>query len=243
MPQGKLRFLVASVLWLLVALTFDTVAGFRALGDDDEEFSEILAVPCVARLSQCPPQGCGGDPQLDLLKNINYPADSPDDTWNIGYIVGLNDVSPRRWVSGSPRDSLAAIYEGSQVQITAYLISAHVTSTPESTNCYLTGTTNNDYHLNLVDDPSLGLSSSVVAEITPRYRLRGWTLTKLRRIASHAMYVRVTGWLLFDSQHANFPPATRATAWEIHPVTYFEICNGRVQDCDAGVGWVPLESF
>jgi hypothetical protein len=44
-------------------------------------------------------------------------------------------------------------------------------------------------------------------------------------------WVRVTGWLLFDAEHANAAENTapgrarnwRASAWEIHPITAVEV--------------------
>jgi hypothetical protein len=35
----------------------------------------------------------------------------------------------------------------------------------------------------------------------------------------------------------------RATAWEVHPVTGFEVCQGTKKQCDAGDKWVALESL
>jgi hypothetical protein len=72
----------------------------------------------------------------------------------------------------------------------------------------------------------------VIVEVTPpmrdRARARGvdWSVDALRAklVGRH---VRFTGWLLFDSEHADEAENTnpggrdnwRATAWEIHPVT------------------------
>jgi hypothetical protein len=57
-----------------------------------------------------------------------------------------------------------------------------------------------------------------------------WSETSLKKdLVGH--YCRFEGWLFFDSHHAaeaeNTAPRSqnnwRATAWEIHPVTKFEI--------------------
>jgi hypothetical protein len=32
-------------------------------------------------------------------------------------------------------------------------------------------------------------------------------------------------------------PLHRATSWEVHPVTKFEVCNSTVAKCKAGTGW------
>jgi hypothetical protein len=32
-------------------------------------------------------------------------------------------------------------------------------------------------------------------------------------------------------------PVNRASDWEVHPVTTFEVCNWTIAQCRAGVGW------
>lgn len=74
----------------------------------------------------------------------------------------------------------------------------------------------------------------MIAEVTPRWRAvmvrRGidWSTDTLRNTICHH-WVRVTGWLLFDFEHAGRsqntatqPGVWRATAWEIHPITSIE---------------------
>ena len=55
------------------------------------------------------------------------------------------------------------------------------------------------------------------------------------------------GYLLFDDEHWNFPtrtPPLRATAWEIHPVTGFEVCPPHTTClADGDTGWVVLENY
>ena len=196
--------------------------------------------PCVQTLAQCDRDGCGGDPRLNEQKNRTDQATDPE-PWTISQIVALNEESPTSWTSGADRGELEELGEGTPVRVSGYLIDAFVTRTPESTNCFLRGTENNDFHLNLVRRRDLDKSMSVVAEITPRLRRTGWTIGKLQALAEQTRYVRVTGWLMFDSAH---PGASnhRATAWEIHPVTRFEVCTSTVASCNAGSGWRPLES-
>ena len=71
----------------------------------------------------------------------------------------------------------------------------------------------------------------VIVEVTPRWRAmlaaRGvdWSTATLRRQLL-GRWVRVSGWLLFDAEHANaatntapgHPHDWRATAWEVHPI-------------------------
>lgn len=82
--------------------------------------------------------------------------------------------------------------------------------------------------------------TSVIVEMTPHYRslfqAARWTLDALRAVRGRQ--VRVLGQLILDSEHnipsqncaiaTTAPQGTacwRATAWELHPVTRFEVCN------------------
>ncbi len=94
-----------------------------------------------------------------------------------------------------------------------------------------------DTHIELVlDSADTGRPRRVIVEVTPRVRAQmaaqgvDWSTQALQReFVGH--WVRVSGWLLFDTDHvkqsANTAPASpdvwRATAWEVHPVTGIEI--------------------
>ncbi len=94
-----------------------------------------------------------------------------------------------------------------------------------------------DTHISLVLDPTRhGLP--VIVEVTPRWRAMmaaqhvDWSTTALRKQLL-GRWARVTGWLLFDYEHANAATNTapgrprnwRATAWEIHPITALEVVS------------------
>lgn len=199
--------------------------------------------PCVQTLAQCDNDGCGGDPKLNAKKNITQAASNPED-WTISQIVALEEESPRGWSSGRDRDELEEIAEGTEVRVKGYLIDAFVTRTPESTNCFLRGPENNDFHLNLVRRSDLNKSQSVVVEITPRFRPAGWEISKLEALADARRYVRVTGYLMYDTAHPG-ASSSRATAWEVHPVTRFEACVSTVARCNqnAAGAWRRLENL
>lgn len=94
---------------------------------------------------------------------------------------------------------------------------------------------------------------SVVVEMTPHYRFEfedTWTLTNLKAVIGKK--VRVAGQLLVDSEH-NIPSQNcaiattakqrqscwRGSAWELHPVTRFEVCD--TDACTATSNdWRPL---
>ncbi|HEV2883477.1 MAG TPA: hypothetical protein VGW36_01390 [Pyrinomonadaceae bacterium] len=110
----------------------------------------------------------------------------------------------------------------------------------ELTNCYLPSS--RDIHIHIGLRPDAPPREQLVLEITPRMQdwatLQGWDWSEetLRRemLAQGGMpgkWCSFEGWLMYDSHHAgeaeNTAPGRtdnwRATAWEIHPITNFEI--------------------
>ena len=104
----------------------------------------------------------------------------------------------------------------------------------ELSNCYVP--CNRDIHIHVGLLPDAPPREQVVLEITPRmqewarHQGRDWSAETLRgQMLSH--WCSFEGWLLYDSHHAgeaenNAPGRAgnwRATAWEIHPITNFEI--------------------
>src|SRR5215469_12128249 len=177
--------------------------------------------------------GCGmeGDARsigvraLDRLKN-RYTQPSPeqiDSRITLAAILAPgNDIS--RW----------KVKEGAE--IVGY-VSDVKRGGIESTNCRARDDADRDTHIELVLDPMNSDSSArMIVEVTPRWRYimreRGadWSTRGLRD-QFLGRWVRVRGWMLFDSEHRaeseNTVPGRaanwRATAWEIHPVTSMEV--------------------
>jgi len=107
----------------------------------------------------------------------------------------------------------------------------------ETVNCKARDLPDRDTHIELVVDPmNAGGPQRVIVEVTPRWRAMmaakgvDWSTAALRR-AYLGRWVRVTGWLLFDAEHANAAENTapgrarnwRATAWEVHPISSIEV--------------------
>jgi hypothetical protein len=103
----------------------------------------------------------------------------------------------------------------------------------ESCNCGMKDDEDRDAHIEIV---SLTHSTlPVIVEVTPRIRAqmkaRGidWSTKTLKSLVGSI--VTVQGWLFYDAEHkqsaTNTAPAGkhnwRATAWEIHPVTYLKV--------------------
>jgi hypothetical protein len=79
-----------------------------------------------------------------------------------------------------------------------------------------------DLHLYIGDAAESKLSSSFIAEMTPHFQKQnGWQLANIK--SYRGTLVRITGWLLWDDQHDK--GTERATSWEIHPITRFEVSD------------------
>lgn len=88
----------------------------------------------------------------------------------------------------------------------------------------------------------------VTAEITPRVRQHGHPKWVVKNIDDfEGEFVKLTGRMMLDTKH--IPQAhrlpherpnkrlKRATSWEVHPVTRFEVCTKTVSKCRRGLGW------
>jgi hypothetical protein len=200
---------------------------------------------CGATSSQkdgdCPVQGCGGDSLLNRKKNLVTPASGPE-TYTRTDFVKLK--FPESWVSGTSRALLKKWGEGTAVMYDAFLLRVkNYPSGAESCNCNLKLNENNDFHLVTGHKSTTPEDDSITGEITPRFRPDGWTLTKLRKLAKDKAYIRLTGYLMLDTQHVGSSEPARVTHWEIHPVTGFKVCTGSVASCKAGNGWQNLSDF
>lgn len=99
--------------------------------------------------------------------------------------------------------------------------------------------------------------SSIVVEMTPHFRYHfengKWTNENLQKVVGRQ--VKVVGQLLNDSEH-NLPGQNcaiaassqeklscwRASAWELHPVTQFLVCNNASQSCGPNsTDWAELD--
>jgi hypothetical protein len=205
-------------------------------------------VPKPTTIATCPLIGCTSrvaDALLNQAKNRTDIPSAPDDV-SIADIKSL--TQPTDWTTGQPRDSIAAT-EGWQVRITARLKSVKKEGA-ESCNCDIGTQVNTDVHLALVDRLADDESESVTAELTPRVRAAGshtatWIASQLTKY--QGKFVRLTGWVMLDTAHVHHShllpgeipigPVNRATDWEIHPVTRFEVCASTIAHCRAGVGW------
>lgn len=109
----------------------------------------------------------------------------------------------------------------------------------ETCNCKTKDNDYKDTHIAIVNsETTTDKTEAVVVEVTPRVRiLKGkegtdWSTGELQSLlVGH--WVRIQGWMLFDSMHSSQSENTnpgnasdwRATAWEIHPITGIEVIS------------------
>jgi len=192
----------------------------------------IAAPPLFAQSPSsggCPPQGDAKKAKIQRLNELRARLEEPsdddyDDTADVSALIDPGDDRDR-WQSSTA------------VEITAYVLDVQ-DGGPTSANCHSMNPADHDTVLYLTPGASVSDNGHrLVAVITPRWRRLqakngfDWSTGAIR--AKYLLqYVSIRGWLLFDSEAAgtalNTAPlagasVTRATAWEIHPVTGIEL--------------------
>jgi hypothetical protein len=191
---------------------------------------QITPGPFLEAFDGCPLEGDATNPDVQELNRLKNRTTLPQ---------------PQQI---DPAVTLAAILEPGNdrhrwddrraAEITGYVVDVKVGGV-ETVNCRATDPQHRDTDIDLVLDPmNNGETHRVIVEVTPRIRSfaehRGedWSTSALRDHLQ-GRWVRVTGWLLFDSEHENQSLNTaprrqrdwRATAWELHPVTSLEVVS------------------
>ena len=202
--------------------------------------------PCPAHITNCPVEGCGG-PGSDFLLNrsknrVTPPAVAQIINKTLTQIRNMNQ--PSTWSPNQNRSSIQGPgKEGQPVRVMGFLWTAK-REHKEACNCGqdkpgLAGEFLTDIHMVMTDRMSDPEATSVTAEITPRVRSQRpnpitWTHSRITLLRGR--FIRVTGFLMLDTQHIN-NPLVRATNWEVHPITKLEVCNSSITQCRAGSGW------
>jgi hypothetical protein len=200
-------------------------------------------------IRSCPDEGRGGDPNLNRRKNIR--SDSQRAT--LRTMTWMKNLpNPRNFTRQTTnRNELTRLGEGKKVTVVAYALVARAGG-KESCNCGLAAVKDTDNHIVLVEptlkNPSLvkNEDDSETAEFTPRVRLDYPNLSRAKLqplIAKRGrQLVRVTGLLLFDSEHFLGRHLKRHNNWELHPVLKLEYCVAATCQDTGSVGWKDLSS-
>ena len=220
-----------------------------------------ISVPCPDALNDitdCPDTGCGPslDPFLNQQKNIRA-LDGEPEPMTLKDIRDLPDPVPGFKI-GDKRQKLIALGEGKKIVVVANALIARK-GAGESCNCKLLTPADTDNHIVLVDrllkkqpneTPKALLArreeDSTTAEFSPRVRLDSPNLARanlqsLITANGGVQKVRVTGRLMFDSEHSLGHHLHRHNNWEIHPVLDMEFCpKGKKCTADSDDNWVRL---
>ncbi len=202
----------------------------------------ILLLLCFSFLganAQAPPSnmdvfdGCGmdGSAKTGNLKKLNQMKNRyvvPQDN-QIDHSITLSAML-------APGDDKTRWSTTSGAEVTGFVLDVNPGG-GETCNCGKTDAAHIDAHIELVlNSTGTAKTQSVVVEVTPRLRAimgtngTDWSTKTLQKQFRHK-WVKVRGWMTFDSQHASAAENTnpggasnwRATAWEIHPVTDMQI--------------------
>jgi hypothetical protein len=218
--------------------------------------------PGINDITDCPDDGCGKDrdPELNKHKNIRS-DDQPTTLRTIKWMKDLKSPAKADFCDDRDRDALRELGEGQKITVVAWALAARKGG-QESCNCKLKLPHDTDNHIVLVDPdlktPTLAAyeEQSQTAEFTPHVRLDhpNFTQDNLESLIDPdwesgetakkgKLLVRVTGLLMFDSEHYCRNPLTRHNNWEIHPVLKMEYCP-EDQTCkgDNDESWVDLDS-
>ncbi len=228
-----------SLMWrvggVALAVALATTLGTDASSRGRAALQAAWPPPLEEVYNGCPPQGDGGDIALNLRKNRIDTG-----RWQAATLASLvalpwpRGVEKARRADWPPQD-LTTIQkqEGRPVVVEGYFLRLRHEG-PESTNCHDADA--RDYHAWLGAPASESRALSLIAEITPRVAAlnAGWGSEKdiLRLTGQH---VRLSGWVMFDQEHPEQVGKTRATLWEIHPITRIAVeRQGRWVDLATG---------
>ncbi len=176
---------------------------------------------------------CGrtGDATKAVPKALNTNKNRTDVPGDSDYIdIGWSDLE------SLPTDRVTDFVSAS-VRVVGFLshkINIENSGNGESTNCHLTGAAEVDWHIYLTNSPAQQISSAIIVETTPRTRPQHkWTTAMLAPLVDSHTHVRISGWLMYDSEHIGVIGTQRATVWEVHPITKIEVQNnGQWVDLD-----------
>jgi len=196
---------------------------------DDLPHLQVKQKPESTTFNDCPPEGKGGDADLNRLKNrvdasTNYHPLAFHTILDLPWPRIVDKASRASW-RPSAKQSVDR-YEGTPVTVVGYLVMARLEK-KESCNCESMADNMHDIHVWLTaehqDDEER--SQAIIVEVTPRIRAKhpAWTPERIIQLGKAKTHVRISGWLLLDQEHPEQLDHTRGTLWEIHPVMEIEV--------------------
>ncbi len=197
--------------------------------------SSGLQAPRVALLPGCPAEGDRGDRLLNRLKNRTT-APPTYETLTVDQFLATftpNLHTPQRRAKiGYAHLRYIEPREQRGITLVGYLVAVNQ-SEPESANCH--DPVRRDFHVWVAAvapaSPAEGKAlraQAVIVEPTPPWQAAhdAWRLRVFQRLARDGAAVRISGWAMYDQEHPEQVGKTRATLWEVHPVTKIEVWSG-----------------
>ncbi len=179
-----------------------------------------------------PPEGIGGDSLLNIEKNRWLASQNFIDV-SVSDITGIqHDILSAAGTEDRYKWTQAAQNQAASGELRAVRLSGFIIGVKEEGNESCNGNNDNyhDYHIWITDSVSKNKSKSIVAEATPFWKeqFSGWQLMKFQELVSQNSQVRISGWIMWDEDHPEQLGITRASLWEVHPITKFEYFSGGI---------------
>jgi hypothetical protein len=246
-----------------VILVFSSIGAQRTHRRSSPPAPPKTDCPQVYDITDCPETGCGSryDPDLNRQKDRLDNSEQPTPR-SFQWMNQLKSPPKANFCGGDKRDRSLLPEEGQKITVVAWALGARKGS-KESCNCGLKLPKDTDNHIVLMDpalkNPTLDAEGdSQTAEFTPRIRLThpNFTQENLEPLidpdwapgdtpSKGKLLVRVTGFLMFDSEHycGRPVPKGRHNNWEIHPVSKMEYCpEGLTCTADTNENWKDLDT-
>lgn len=205
--------------------------------------------PTTGKFHDCPPEGIGGDPDLNALKNRDVAPTAYEDFSLRQFLdnkaptaTAMGKRNRSKWTAEAKQD--IADWEAKGARVEGRLIAVR-SQGPEACNCK--SSTDVDFHIWIATNASADAkpTQSMVVEISPRGLgdHPGWTKSNLVALSKVGARVRINGWITWDDEHGSEVGKSRGTLWEIHPIHKIEaFAHGKWVDIDhAGGILVPPE--
>jgi len=184
----------------------------------------------------CPPEGKGGDPELNVLMNRvdkgNYVPVSFDSLMALTWPKNVEMQPMANW---SPANRLFITqYLGIPVVVEGYIVNLREGGV-DPANCNQSDAANPYWRIYFAGDPRDGRARSIMAISTPQARYgHSWSPEFIRDFLIAGRWrVRISGWLYFNPDHPQDVGRTRASLWEISPVMQIEVFeDGRWNQLD-----------
>jgi hypothetical protein len=194
--------------------------------------ARVKAVPqplVISGQTVCGSTGDASNPKAQVLDSKKNRTDIPQPGTYIpagwGVLANLPSAQPEQ-------------LQDAPVEVEGYLshrIQVENNGSGESTNCHLLNADEVDWHMYLTSQPAQGIADAIIVETTPRTRpFHSWDKSTLDALVDSNTKVRISGWLMYDSQHVGAIGTQRATVWEVHPIT-------RIETQDANGAWKNIE--